>query len=426
MGNVPAKEGGTRSSSHSNGGTRYIEHSLINPRVGRRSTVGSSDRRLAKQQERDRQRELHHKSLIVRVLENVDGGYLAPFGTYKSNLDYSTDIVRKYIINRQLAPFFTPLPDFNDDWSDDELLIILLQLPLYSTENPYSDEEEVDDVDAHKITKSSNYYKRQDQKAKLKLLKAEVKELQKKEDALFVEIKQKVKSGEVINKDIANSSLLLKLYRNVSECPICFLFYPRHLNVSRCCLQPICTECFVQIKRLDPHPPHDDPGVNSNETPHELISEHACCPYCASSDFGVTYDSPIDISCGIEGQTKLGDYVDPSAGHELSLKPPTKNRRKSSLAANAPGVITIDMIRPDWETKLTSARNKLVRRAAAASAIHASNLLINDSPSSSNASSNIRRRTREQIAEERMLEEALRLSIIDEEERQRKAAMELQ
>ena len=32
----------------------------------------------------------------------------------------------------------------------------------------------------------------------------------------------------------------------------------QHLNISRCCLQPICSECFVQIKRLDPHPPHDD------------------------------------------------------------------------------------------------------------------------------------------------------------------------
>ena len=36
------------------------------------------------------------------------------------------------------------------------------------------------------------------------------------------------------------------------------LYYPKHLNISRCCLQPICSECFVQIKRLDPHPPHDD------------------------------------------------------------------------------------------------------------------------------------------------------------------------
>ena len=43
--------------------------------------------------------------LIVKFNESVDGGYLAPFGTYKSNLDYDCDIVRNLIINRKLSPF---------------------------------------------------------------------------------------------------------------------------------------------------------------------------------------------------------------------------------------------------------------------------------------------------------------------------------
>lgn len=432
MGNVPAKEGRTRSSSYSTANSaRYADSTSFITRSGRRNTVGSGAdaRKLVKQQEKDKQREQHYMDLIVRSQDNVDGGYLAPFGTYKSNLDYSTDVVRKLIINRQLAPFFTPLPDFNEDWSDNELLIILSQLPLHSIDNAYSDEEEIDDADAHKINKSSNYYKRQEQKEKLRLLKIQIKELQKVEEVKYLDDKMLIKSNPEsndVNRDIPNANLLLKLYRNASECPICFLFYPRHLNVSRCCLQPICTECFVQIKRLEPHPPHDDPGANSNETPHQLISEVACCPYCASSDFGVTYDPPIDINCGIQGSCKLGDYVDPSLdmnGNELSpVKKQGKLRRRGSLAANAPGVITIDIIRPDWETKLTNARNKLARRAATASAIHASNLLLNDdSPSPVNSN---RRRTREQTYEDRMMEEALRLSIIDEEERKRKAATE--
>lgn len=45
------------------------------------------------------------------------------------------------------------------------------------------------------------------------------------------------------------------LYKNAAECPICFMFYPPYLNKTRCCDQPICSECFVQIKRPDPHPP---------------------------------------------------------------------------------------------------------------------------------------------------------------------------
>ena len=45
------------------------------------------------------------------------------------------------------------------------------------------------------------------------------------------------------------------LYKDATECPICFLTYPPYLNRTRCCDQPICTECFVQIKRVDPHLP---------------------------------------------------------------------------------------------------------------------------------------------------------------------------
>ncbi len=57
-----------------------------------------------------------------------------------------------------------------------------------------------------------------------------------------------------------------------SECPICFLNYPTPLNFSRCCHQPICTECFVQMKRADP---------NSHNPPS---SEPRSCPFCVEPD----------------------------------------------------------------------------------------------------------------------------------------------
>ena len=48
------------------------------------------------------------------------------------------------------------------------------------------------------------------------------------------------------------------LYREAIECPICFLYYPKYLNRTKCCSQLICSECFVQIKRADPHTPYAD------------------------------------------------------------------------------------------------------------------------------------------------------------------------
>jgi hypothetical protein len=92
------------------------------------------------------------------------------------------------------------------------------------------------------------------------------------------------------------------LYKGASECPICFLYYPPFLNRTRCCDQPICSECFVQIKRPDPHPPEHpepDPNVSSDVTGErsadgecQLVSEPAACPFCVQPEFGVTYTPP--------------------------------------------------------------------------------------------------------------------------------------
>ena len=101
------------------------------------------------------------------------------------------------------------------------------------------------------------------------------------------------------------------LYNDSIECPICFLvsylfitlnrdmeekkkeekltclsfyfqlfffsiqYYPSNINYSRCCDQPLCTECFVQIKR----PPE------SQTTP-------ATCPFCMQDNFGIIYKPP--------------------------------------------------------------------------------------------------------------------------------------
>lgn len=453
MGNVPTKESRGRSSTFSGTGTEFAG------RTARRNTTSSADvKKLKRLEEKDSLRDKHWRDLVVRLAENVDGGFLAPHGTYQSNLDFDTDVVRRLVVQRQLAPFFTPLNDFDLSWTRDELFVLLSQLPLHSVEDAYSEDAlEEDDVDNHKIHKSNNYFRRQELKRKLKQLMDSARDMQKKEEAALLQQKILLKEGKPVSSALPSRDLLLRLYHNAVECPICFLYYPSNLNLSRCCLQPICTECFVQIKRLDPHPPHDDPtqdGSNPqarDSIPHTLISEPAHCPYCAMADFGVIYDPLLDLCVGINGKCAPGEYRDPNstvsdgpssatpqagpAAMAAADKPPADKPppaslsppegqprpRRRSMAATDPGIVTIDTIRPDWEQKLISAKNKLARRAAAASAIHASNLIIDGDQTRPNPAPRQRGGQTYNAIEERMIEEALRLSLLDEEERRRRA-----
>lgn len=199
------------------------------------------------------------------------------------------------------------------------------------------------------------------------------------------------------------------LYRETSECPICFLYYPPHLNKTRCCDQPICSECFVQIKRPDPHPPeHTDPsaapalatGTSTGETRPEtdgaLVSEPAGCPFCVQPEFGITYEPPsfrrglvyanqgeggpplIRTTSAMSSDSSLSSSSVPTNG---LLPSPTFHgrRRTTSLSVNDTSVITTDKIRPDWAQKLASAKAQQARRSAAATALHAAAYLMNSS-----------------------------------------------
>jgi hypothetical protein len=193
------------------------------------------------------------------------------------------------------------------------------------------------------------------------------------------------------------------LYKEGTECPICFLYYPPYLNHTRCCDQAICSECFVQIKRPDPHFPegHGDgeqaePSANPEEQSGLLISEPAQCPYCQQTEFGVTYDPPPfrrglayatppavgTMSTAMSSSSSLNS----AALSPTPMSPPPSGagagrRRTQSLSANAPNVITTDRVRPDWAAKLAAQRNHQARRAAAATALHTAAFLMGDSGS---------------------------------------------
>ncbi len=202
------------------------------------------------------------------------------------------------------------------------------------------------------------------------------------------------------------------LYKNATECPICFLSYPPYLNHTRCCDQAICSECFVQIKRADPHYPegHGDhsgspnPDLHPEEQAGQLISEPSCCPYCQQPEFGVTYEPPPfrrglvyssgTLTSGIgamgaamSSNSSINSAMSPTSqtGPTIGSPPtagsggtttPASRRRTQSLSANAPNVVTTDRVRPDWATKLATQRAHIARRAAAATALHTAAFLM--------------------------------------------------
>lgn len=257
------------------------------------------------------------------------------------------------------------------------------------------------------------------------------------------------------------------LYREPLECPICFLYYPPYLNKTRCCDQPICSECFVQIKRPDPHPPeHEQPGQERppEEEAEMLVSEVASCPFCVTPEFGVTYDPPsfrrgLAYAKPSANSTSIANNNNPllqstSPTSSQTSLPTTGRRRTTSLSATASRVITTDRVRPDWAKKLSDARAHALRRSAAATALHNAaymlggaqaegassrsgfgrrrRTLFGESPGESGsgtptngegAATTTRggRRVQVQDLEDLMMMEAIRLSLAAEEERARKA-----
>lgn len=186
------------------------------------------------------------------------------------------------------------------------------------------------------------------------------------------------------------------LYKDASECPICFLYYPPYLNMTRCCDQPICSECFVQIKRPDPHPPeHEQNDPTAPATPDvereaqsdgQLVSEPASCPFCKQPEFGITYAAP-PFRRGLTYASNSGGHPLAKAASAMSsssslssatgnLQPGESRRRATSLSANAPTVITTDKVRPGWAQKLATARAHTARRSAAATALHTAAYLM--------------------------------------------------
>ncbi|KAI0807201.1 hypothetical protein C8Q74DRAFT_1313087 [Fomes fomentarius] len=239
--------------------------------------------------------------------ETVDFGYLTPQGIYTGPRDWNQAVVTQLIIERKLAPFYRPLEDYDESWDDEQILAARKEPPEPEGGEP-SRAESVNSASTRGHTKRPSA----------------AKEPSRHPEAA--------------------------IYRGAIECPICFLYYPSNINRSRCCDQAICTECFVQIKRVEPTTTH-------------VVSEPAACPYCVQDNFGIVYTPPPwRTGLGSEGATPPSWPDSPKATSDAPGNSSMKRRRKS-FGHNDPEVVTVDHIHPDWEAKLAAVRAAVARRA---------------------------------------------------------------
>ncbi|KAF2111646.1 hypothetical protein BDV96DRAFT_499252 [Lophiotrema nucula] len=350
--------------------------------------------------------------------EGVDGGYLVTLGTYTGPEDFSKPVVRQLQLERRLAPFWKGLNDHSDTWTEHQLVSVVNDLPLPAPDeippeepprsnnlsadwNPRSSNSNINNLTVPISSRSLS--QNSERSANLSpshpafslpsptspiaaspssspFFRGRAKTLAALTTGSRNNSQTEMTPQEIqLPKDpyVNGQRIEAFLYKNASECPICFLYYPPYLNKTRCCDQPICSECFVQIKRPDPHPPeHHDPNPDAPAPPQEdgqLVSEPSACPFCVQPEFGVTYEPPPfrrGLAYANQGGMNLASAMSSTSSlNSQGLASPGR-RRATSLAANDASVITTDRVRPDWAKKLADARAHALRRAAAATALH--------------------------------------------------------
>ncbi|KAK6539954.1 SNF1-interacting protein [Orbilia ellipsospora] len=386
-----------------------------------------AEREAEKKKERDKERE---RSMAE---ESIDGGFLVTVGVYTGLEDYNIKIVRQLMIERRMAPFWRGLSDHEDDWTDAQLVAAVNLKPIPDADavvpdsptKPSNTSEDLTRLTIPMASRSRSQSYGSDASPSSSTGRLSSLSLSSSPLAGFTRPRSKTlgfsRSSSASNaqpvetnipsRTVNNRPIEAVLYEHASECPICFLYYPPHLNRTRCCDQPICSECFVQIKRADPHVPEHSPPNSPTPQPadqdrrshagEQLVSEPASCPFCKQPEFGVVFTA-LPWKRGIVYTNQSHPYsvqqhsplsYNSTTSSTSSLPPgtPTSPRRNKTYAVNAPEVITTDRIRPDWATKLAHAKNQAARRAAAATALHTAAYLmhnINSGNSSGSGSGN--------------------------------------
>ncbi|GAA5901272.1 hypothetical protein JCM5296_005310 [Sporobolomyces johnsonii] len=270
----------------------------------------------------------------------VDGGFLEPQSLLYAHVEYHRPTVHKLILDRKLSPFFLGLNDFEDDWDTDRIVVALGEAEQQATQNlkdAYTAASEAaDEAEAAQLNCPPGTRKH---KEAVQTVNAAV--MHRERLAEVIKMREKRGGGGL---QWSSKTDQAKLYQGRAvECPICFLYYPPSMVHTRCCDQPICTECFVQIKRADATPTH-------------LESEPAACPFCMEPNFGCVYPKPTRPTVQASASGGSGSSMD--GGPAAQPKP-----RRKSFAHTEKEVVTTDMIHPDWEAKLEAMKATVARRA---------------------------------------------------------------
>ncbi|KAI1169621.1 hypothetical protein F4777DRAFT_202350 [Nemania sp. FL0916] len=377
--------------------------------------------REARKLEKERVARLKERERSIKE-EHVDGGYLVTMGIYTASEDFSKPAVRQLQIERKIAPFWRGLDDFKDTWAEHQIIAAArgLEIPpadqvpehLVPQPRPPHDSPDASYSNLNNLTvpmgartlsaSSDRTGSRPGSVIPSPTASAAAKSTSplkqpKKSLAAALNLSRNNSQPEIVPREVNlphdpfvnGQALEVFLYKEGEECPLCLMYYPPYLNRTRCCCQLICSECFVQIKRPDPHfpehhgdtPSTEEPQTNPEERNERLVMEPAKCPYCTQCEFGVTYEPPPfrrgltyvfspsslgAMSTAMSSTSSINSSLSPTAAGSAR---PNRNRAQS-LSANAPGVVTTDRIRPDWSGKLATALAHQRRRAAAADALH--------------------------------------------------------
>ncbi|KAG0087564.1 SNF1-interacting protein [Podila epicladia] len=329
--------------------------------------------------------------------DQIDGGGLVPNGIYTAPQDYDFRIVQRLILQRKLAPFYKGLEDCDDseDAHEEKLKLATMSPPGHSTgggSNGSNGTSTNTNTTPSPPPTSSG----------------------------------KRTSGHGSNQGHGNvpQDLQSRLYQGAVECPICFLYYPRNINRTRCCDKPMCTECFVQLKRLESAP-----------------TESPACPYCVEPHFGILYSASLLPT--LPGPSTHGTSMAVSSSNNSldrhsqtdTQTSPTSSRRRSTSHKH-PEVVAADDLRPDWNRRILAARQPGSRRASTSSSVSGATFALGRRLAGRQGSGS--RRSNSAAAaeygylsamrhmgtdlEELMIIEAMRQSIQDENERQAREA----
>jgi hypothetical protein len=375
----------------------------------------SKQEREARKLEKERVARLKERERSMKE-EHVDGGYLVTQGVYVGIEDFNKSVVRQLMIERMLAPFWKGLNDFSESWAEHQLMAAARGLPIpppdqVPPELEYrmspktaGEERRTPDrglkfltvpIDSRSQSFNSDASSNPSPSNPTFSLPAPSSPLSSNSPnaPLFRTRAKTLASLTTASKNNSQSDMTPRelqlpkdpfvngqpieayLYKDASECPICFLYYPPYLNTTRCC---------------DPHPPEHEqpdpmapplsPAEREAQSDGQLVSEVATCPFCKQPEFGITYVPP-PFRRGLTYNTGPQPYQVKSAMSSqtsvLSGSSGNGRRRGTSISANAPEVVTTDKIRPDWASKLATARAHAARRSAAATALHTAAYLMN-------------------------------------------------